>query len=107
MRGRNNNVRKCAKRAKENLTEEQCRKTEENLGKNNNKRASQLVKDLTNVKATSIPDRSGKCPTEEREILNRRIEYCSELYNHKTNGDPSVLNCPQTDTQDEQPILRK
>ena len=26
----------------------------------------------------------------------RRTENCSELYNHKANADPSVLNCPQT-----------
>uniref|UniRef100_UPI003AF8F911 hypothetical protein n=1 Tax=Thiolapillus sp. TaxID=2017437 RepID=UPI003AF8F911 len=30
----------------------------------------------------------------------------SELYNHKANGDPSVLNCTQTDTEDDHPILR-
>ena len=44
---------------------------------------------------------------EEREILNRWTEYCSELYNHKANGDPSVLNCPQRDTEDDHPIPRK
>ena len=53
------------------------------------------------------PDRSGQCLTEERQILNRWTEYCSELYNHKANGDPSVLNCPQTDTEDDHPILRR
>ena len=31
----------------------------------------------------------------------------SELYNHKANGDPSVLNCTQTDTGDDHPILRR
>ena len=25
------------------------------------------------------------------------------LYNHKVNGDPSVLNCPQTHTEDDTP----
>ena len=39
--------------------------------------------------------------------LNRWTEYCSELYNHKANGDPLVLNCPQTDSQDDQPVFRK
>ena len=34
-------------------------------------------------------------------------EYCSELYNYKASGDPSVLNCPQTDTEDDHPILRR
>ena len=58
-------------------------------------------------KATTVQDRSGKCLTGEREILNLWTEYCSELYNHKANGDPSVLNCPQTDTEDDHSILRK
>ena len=57
--------------------------------------AYQLVKDLTTVKqgkVTTVQDRSGKCLTEERQILNQWTDYCSELYNHKANGDPSVLN---------------
>ena len=64
------------------------------------------MKDVTTVKqgkATTVQDRSGKCLTEERQILNHWTEYCSELYNHKANGDPSVLNCTQTD----HPILRR
>ena len=68
------------------------------------------VKDLTTVnqvKATTVQNRSGKCLTEEREILNRWTEYCSEQYNHEANGDLSVLNCAQTDTEDDHPILRK
>ena len=68
------------------------------------------MKDLTTVKqgkATTVQDCSGKCLTEEREILNQWTEYCIELYNHKANGDPSVLKCPQTDTEDDHPILRK
>ena len=62
---------------------------------------------LKQRKATTVQDRSGKCLIEERQILNRWIEYCSELYNYKANGDPSVLDCPQTDTEDVRPILRK
>ena len=106
----NKNVKRCMKKAKENWVEEQCSTTEENLRKNNSKRAYQLLKDLTTVKqgkATTVQERSGKCLTEEREILNRWTEYCTELYNHKANGDPSVLDCPQTDTEDDHPILRK
>ena len=71
-------------------------------------REYQLVKELTTVKqgkATAVYDRSGKCLTEERQILNRLTEYCSALYNYKANGEPSVLNCPQTDTVDDHPIL--
>ena len=80
---------------------EQCSKIEENLRQNNSKRAHQLVKDLTTVKqgkATTVQDRSRKCLTDEPQILTRWTEYCSELYNYKANGHPSVLNCPQTDT---------
>ena len=58
-------------------------------------------------KATTVQDRSGKCLTKERQILNRWTEYCSELYNYKANGDPSVLNCTQTDTEDDHPIRRR
>ena len=98
------------KKAKENWIGKQCSESEENLSKNNSKRkrAYQLVKDLTTVKqgkTTTVQDRSGKCLTEERQILNRWTEYCSELYNHKASGDPSVLNCSQTDTEDDHPIL--
>ena len=41
------------------------------------------------------------------EALNRWTQYCSELYNHKTSGDSSVPNCPQTNTEDDHPTLRK
>ena len=78
------------KKAEENWIGEQCSEIEENLRENNSKRAYQLVKDLTTVKqgkATTVQDRSGKCLTEERQILNRWTEYCSELYNYKANGD--------------------
>ena len=67
------------------------------MRKNNSKRAYQLLKDLTTVKqgkATTVQDHSGKCLTEEQQILNRWTEYCSELYYYKASGDPSVLNCP-------------
>ena len=79
------------KKAKENWIGEQCSAIEENLMKNNSKRADHLVKDLTTVKqgkATIVQDRSGRCLTDEQQVLNRWTEYCSELYNHKANGDP-------------------
>ena len=66
------------------------------------------MNDLTTVKqrkATIIQDRAGKCLTEEQQILNRWTEYCTELYNQKANGDPSILDCPRTDTDHH--ILRK
>ena len=57
----NNNIKRCMKQAKENWIREQCSEIEENLRKNNSKRAYQLVKDLTTVKqgkATTVQDRS-------------------------------------------------
>ena len=68
------------------------------------------MKDSTTVKqgkATTVQDRSGKRVTEERQILKRWTEYYSELYNYKANGNSSVLNCPQTDTEDGHPIFRR
>ena len=64
----NNNIKRCMKKAKENWIREQCNEIEENLRKNNSKRAYQLVKDLTTVKqgkTTTVQDCSGKCLTEE------------------------------------------
>ena len=92
----NNNIKRCMRKAKENWVGERCSDIEENLRKNNSKRAYQLVKALTTVKrrkATTVQDRSEKCLTEEREILDRWTEYCSELYNLQANGEPSALNC--------------
>ena len=92
----NNNNKRSMKKASENWIGEQCSETEENLRKSSSKRAYQLLEDLTTVKqgkVTTVQDCSGKCLTEERKILYRWTEYCTELYNHKANGDSSVLNC--------------
>ena len=45
--------------------------------------------------------------TEEKETSNRWTEYCSDLYNHQSNGDPNILNCPQTNEDDDFPVLRE
>ena len=61
------------KKAKENWIGEQCSEIKENLRKSNSKRAYQPVKDLTTVKqgkATTVQGCSGKCFTEEQQILN-------------------------------------
>ena len=76
----NNNIKRRMQKAKENWMGEQCSEIEENIRKNNSKRAYQLVKDLNTMKqgkATTVQDRSGKCLIEERQILNRWTEYCS------------------------------
>ena len=86
------------KMAKETWIQGQYQEVEACIRKNNSKEAYQLVKDLTTEKqgkSTTIQDKSGKCLTEENEILNRWTEYCSDLYNYETEGDPIVLDCPQ------------
>ena len=53
------NIKRCMKKAKENWIGEQCTEIEENLRKNNSKRAYGLVKDLTTAKqgkGTAIQD---------------------------------------------------
>ena len=80
-------IRTEMKMAKETWIQGQCQEVEAYLRKNNSKKAYQLVKDLTTEKqdkSTTTQDKSGKCLTEENEILNRRTEYCSNLYNYET-----------------------
>ena len=80
------------------------------MNKNNSKRAYQLVKDLNSEKqgrSSTIQDNSGKCLTEEKEILSRWTEYRSKLYNYESCGDNAVLDCSQPPEEDLQPILRE
>ena len=96
-------------KARETWIEERCQEIDGNLGKNNTK-AYQLVKDLTSSKqgrTTTIQDKDGKRLTEDRGILNRWTEYCSELYSHKDKGDPEVLKHPPVTKTDNYPILRE
>ena len=57
-------------------------------------------------RSSTIQDKSGKCLTEEKEILSRWTEYCSELYNYESCGENAVLDCSQA-PEDLQPILRE
>ncbi|XP_072047170.1 uncharacterized protein [Amphiura filiformis] len=60
--------------------------------------AYQLVKNLTTVKnsrSATIQGKDGKCLVEEKEILSRCTQYCSQLYNYELQGEASILDCPQ------------
>ena len=106
----NRRIQKAVKKAKEDWIGAQCEEIETCLNKNNSKRAYQLVKDLTSEKqgrSSAIQDKSGKCLTEEKEILSRWTEYCSELYNFESCGYNTVLDCSQPPEEDLQPILRE
>ena len=69
----NRRIQKAVKKAKEDWIGE----TETCMNKNNSKRAYQLVKDLTSEKqgrSSTIQNKSGKCLTEEKEILSKWTE---------------------------------
>ena len=98
------------KKAKKDWIDAHCEEIETYLNKNNSERAYQLVKDLTSEKqgrSSTIQDKFGKCLSEEKEILSRWTEYCSELYNYESCGDNAVLDCSQLPEEDLQPILRE
>ena len=61
----NHNIKRCMKKTKENWIGEQCSETEENLRKNNSKRA--YLTTVKQGKSSTIQDCSGRCLTEERE----------------------------------------
>ena len=106
----NRRAQKAVTKTKEDWIGAQCEEIETCLSKNNSKRAYQLVKDLTSEKqgrSSTIQDKSGKCLTEEKVILSRWAEYCSELYNYESCRDNAVLDCSHTPEEDLQPILRE
>ena len=69
--------------------------------------ASQGIDNRKAGKSTTIQDNSGKCLTDEHEILNRWTEHCPDRYNCETDGDPTVLDCPQIPDEKHHPILRE
>ena len=106
----NQQIKKGMVKAREAWIEERYQEIDDSLGKNNNKKAYQPVKDLTSSKqgrTTTIQDKNGKRLTEDRDILNRWTEHCSELYNHKAKGDPEELKHPPVTNIDSHPILRE
>jgi hypothetical protein len=103
-------IRRGMKKAKEEWIEKQCTEIEESLNKNNSKKAYQVIKNLTKQKqsrVSTIQDKEGNCLTEEKEIIDRWTEYCSDLYNNQTLGDTEVLTCQESSNDDDLPILRE
>lgn len=106
----NKNIRNCMTKAKEDWINKLCISVEDSLSKNNSKKAFQIVKDLTKQKTprvSAIHDKDGRCLTENKHILDRWTEYCSDLYNHKNNGDINVLTSLESTNDDDHPILRE
>ena len=104
----NRRIQKAVKKAKEDWIGAQCENIETCLNKINNKRAYQLVKNLTSEKqgrSSTIQDKAWKCLAEEKEILSRWTEYFSELYNYESCGDNALLDCSQPSDEALQPII--
>ena len=97
-------------KGKENWIGEQCSESEENLKKNNSRRAYQLVKpDYSEITKELLPSKTAQenASQKNEKYKTRLTKYWSELHNHETNGGPLILNCPQIDTEDDYSILRK
>ena len=97
-------------KAKEDWISEKCNDIESNLSKNNSKKAYELVKELSSTKqerSTVIQNKKGEPLTEEKDILNRWTEYCSELYNYETNGDPEFARAHESTDNESEDILRE
>ena len=106
----NQEITKSLKRAKESWIDVQCQEVEDNIRKNNSKKAYQLVKTLTSTeqgKTNTIQDKVGNCLIETNSILKRWTEYCAELYSHTVVRDPEVLTVPLVTNIDNYPVLRE
>jgi len=103
-------IRNDMNKAKDDWISEKCKDIGNNLSKNNSKKAYELVKELPSTKqerSTVIQNKKGEPLTEEGDILKRWTEYCSELYNYKTNGDPEFTRANESSDNDSDNILRE
>ena len=105
----NQQFKKGMVKARETWIEERCQEIDDSLWKNNKKahHAGERSDQFKTRRTTTIQDKNGKRLTEDRDILNRWTEYCSELYNHKAKGDLEVLKHPPVTNIDSHPILRE
>ena len=100
----NRNIKKEMKRVKEEWIEKQCTEIEECIMKNNSRKAYQMIKELTQRKqanVNNIEDNKGSCLTEEKAVIGRWTEYCSDHYNHQTQGNPNILNSQDSSKVDD------
>ena len=107
---KNKQVKKEMTKAKENWINEQCEEIENNLVRNNSRKAYDTVKTLTKTKQSkvnTIKDKDGETLVDKTKILKRWTEYCSELYNYELKGDPKVLETPKSQNDDTDDIILK
>ena len=108
----NKEVKRKLKEAKENWIDDQCAVVDDCIIRNNTKQAYDIVKKLTDSeqgkgKATIIKSKQGVELTEEKDVLGRWTEYCSDLYGSEGSGDPTVLHHPIPEEEAPLPILRE
>lgn len=71
----------------------QCSEIGTCLENNNSKKALQTIKNLTKGKVTkvsTIQNKDGRSLIVIKDIVARWTEYCSDLYNHQSQGYPRV-----------------
>ena len=105
----NRQIKTSIKLLQEKWITEQCQYLDDCIATNNTKIAYNVVKKLTTEKVPRsqiILDRTGKELTEDKEVLDRWTEYCSDLYNYDVQGNNEILNNHNSNTNDEPPILR-
>ena len=76
-------VKKSLRKAKEDWIADQCDVIEGNIQTDNTKNPKQLVKDLTSSKQgqpSIILEKNGKYLTENKEIMLRLANYCSDMF---------------------------
>lgn len=56
---------------------------------------------------STILNKSGKCLTESKDILNRWTEYTADLYSYRATGDTKKLNTSLTTDTDSFPSSKK
>ena len=104
----NTKIKKEMRIAKENWINKKCTDIGECLIRKNNKKAYQIVNEITKNKdktTVNVHDTYGNCITDKTEVLKRWTEYYSELYTYNAEGDISVLTVNEPSNQDNFPIL--
>ena len=81
------------KRDRKAFLEAKCRKIEKLMIEEKSREMYKEIKDLTSTSGTRlnvIKDAQGKTLTEDKDIANRWVEYCSNMYKADDNADPQA-----------------
>ena len=86
----NKEVKLLCKRDRKAFLEVKCKKIENLMSENKSREMYKEIKDLTSTpgsRLNAIKDAEGKTLTEDKDIANRWVEYCSKMYTADDNED--------------------